>query len=114
VKTRAARGYLSPLDGRKLPIRSEHSALNVLLQGSAAIIMKRWVVLMMNEVKQRKLDARMLAIIHDEVQAQVAPHHVDEFSFIAIQTIKKAGEYYGLSIPLDGEVKVGNNWAMCH
>ena len=39
----SAKGYLKALDGRKLYIRSEHSALNTLLQGAGAIVMKQAV-----------------------------------------------------------------------
>lgn len=114
VKKQAGRGYLSPLDGRKLPVRSEHAAFNTLLQGSAAIVMKMWVTLCFEEVKRRGLDARLLACVHDETQAEVIPEHVEEYIDVSLNSIKKAEKHFKLHIPLDGEAKVGLNWKDCH
>lgn len=115
VKERAKRGYLQPLDQRKIPIRYPHAALNSLLQGTAAIVMKRWTIICWDElIPERHIDARLLAIVHDEHQAEVRPEHVERYSEASIEAIKRAGEWYRLAIPLDGEAKVGNNWAECH
>lgn len=40
----AKRGWLRGLDGRKVYVRSEHAALNTLLQSAGAIICKKWIV----------------------------------------------------------------------
>lgn len=114
VKKQASRGYLQPLDGRKLPIRSEHAAFNTLLQGSAAIVMKRWVTLCFEEVKRRRLNAYLLACVHDETQTEVIPDHVEEYIDVSLGSIKLAQQHYKLHIPLDGEAKVGSNWKECH
>lgn len=115
VKERAKRGYLQPLDQRKIPIRYPHAALNSLLQGTAAIVMKRWTIICWDElIPERRIDARLLAIVHDEHQAEVRPEHVERYSESSIEAIRRAGEWYRLAIPLDGEAKVGNNWAECH
>ena len=44
VFKKAERGYLFGLDGRKVPVRSKHSALNSLCQSAGAIVCKKWVV----------------------------------------------------------------------
>ena len=53
-KVAANRGYLIGLDGRQLAIRSEHGALNVLLQSCAAILAKQWVHLIDQEIKRQE------------------------------------------------------------
>lgn len=114
VKTCAKRGYLQPLDGRTLPIRAEHSALNTLLQGTAAIVMKRWVVRTWEEVERRRLRAHLLAVVHDENQAECHEDDARQYADLSIESIKMAGEFYGLALPLDGEAKFGMNWAETH
>lgn len=114
VKSQASRGYLSPLDGRKLPVRSEHSAFNTLIQGSSAVIAKRWVTTCFEEVKRRGLNTKLLAFIHDETQAEVPPEEIEEYIQISLESIKKAQEFYKLKVPLDGEAIVGQNWKETH
>src|SRR3546814_2016536 len=43
VKAAAKKGWLKGLDGRKIPVRSEHAALNSLLQSAGAVICKQWI-----------------------------------------------------------------------
>ena len=60
-------GYLLGLDKRQLPIRSDHAALNVLLQSAGALLSKKWVELIDAELTKQNLDARIIAWVHDEV-----------------------------------------------
>jgi len=39
---------------------------------------------------------------------------VDFNSDKIVNAIRKAGDYFGFRCPLDGEYKVGNNWAETH
>lgn len=114
VKSRASRGYLCPLDGRRIPVRSEHAALNTLLQGSAAIVMKRWVKMTVDVVRYNRLDAHPLAIIHDELQSDVRPDHVGDYKRVCLGSIEEAGRFYRLNLPLVGESKSGSNWGDTH
>ena len=45
IKAAADRGYIKAIDGRKIILSSPHVALNYLLQGSAGVIAKRWMVI---------------------------------------------------------------------
>jgi len=114
LKERAKRGYLTMPDGRELPIRSAHAALNTLLQGSAAVLMKKWIVLTEDYNLRDGVDWYSLAIVHDESQADVYPDHVEQHCKNSIQAIKDAGTYFSWRCPLDGEAKVGKSWADCH
>jgi len=116
VEEAAKRGYLKGLDGRKIPLRSPHSALNFLLQGAGAVVCKRWVVELDNEVERRgwRGKAQSLIVYHDETQYEVDPEIAEEFGKVAVMCIARAGEYFGIRIPLTGEYKVGRSWADCH
>jgi len=108
------RGYLKGLDGRRLPIRSEHSALNTLLQSAGAVVVKKATVLMHRYFKQREWDVRQLAHVHDEVQFECSPDIADSVGEGAVTAIKFAGKFFNFRCPLDGEYRIGSNWSETH
>jgi len=113
--TRASgRGYLTGLDGRRLRVRSEHAALNTLLQAAGAIVMKKALVILDDYAQQWKLDYKLIGNIHDEVQSEVAADQAEKYGWLAVECLKAAGLEYNLRCPLDGEYKVGATWAETH
>ena len=114
VGNAAARGYLVGLDGRRLHVRSEHAALNTLLQAAGAIVMKKALVLLDDYAKQWKIDYKFIGNIHDEVQAEVSEEQAEKYGWLAVECLKAAGVEYELRCPLDGEYKVGTTWAETH
>ena len=117
VQKKAERGFLTGLDGRKVPVRSTHSALNTLLQSAGAIICKRWIV-EMNSLLEEEFkygeDYKQVAFVHDEVQLTVKEKYAEKIGTLAIEAIKIAGERYNFRIPLTGEFKTGQTWATTH
>jgi DNA polymerase I-like protein with 3'-5' exonuclease and polymerase domains len=107
-------GWLPGLDGRKLLVRAEHSALNTLLQGAGAIVMKQAVVLLHKKLRQSKIDFKIVANVHDEWQIEVEDSRADEVGQLGKQAIKEAGIVLNMRCPLDGEYKVGNSWKETH
>jgi DNA polymerase I-like protein with 3'-5' exonuclease and polymerase domains len=107
VARASAKSYLKALDGRKLYIRSEHSALNTLLQGAGAIVMKQALVILDDKIKH--LDAHFVANVHDEWQIEVRQDQADEVGRLGVEAIIEAGKVLKLKCPLDGEYKVGDN-----
>lgn len=107
------RGHLIGLDGRQLPVRSEHAALNVLLQSAGALISKKWVQLIDQEIRKQQLDATIIAWVHDEVQIQVKGDP-DVTGDIARRMAEEAGRYFGFSIPIAAEYQVGRTWSDTH
>jgi len=103
---------LSGLDKRHLTIRSEHSALNTLLQSAGAIVMKEALVIL-NE-KLEGYDTHFVANVHDEWQIEVKEEIADKVGQLGVQAIKEAGISLGLRCKLDGEYKIGNNWSETH
>lgn len=117
VKDAAKRGYLKGLDGRKLHVRAEHSALNTLLQSGGALVMKKALVLLddvLNALRAKGVMAAFVANIHDEWQIEVTPEYADEVGKLAADAIKAAGEYFKLLCPLAGSFSVGTNWKETH
>ena len=114
VSIASQRGYLRGLDGRCLHIRSEHSALNTLLQSAGAIVMKKALQIFEQYAPKWKLDYKLLGSIHDEYQIEAREDHADKVGYLMVESIKAAGIALDLKCPLDGEYKIGNNWAETH
>jgi DNA polymerase-1 len=114
VARASGRGYLTGLDGRRLRVRSEHAALNTLLQAAGAIVMKQALVILDDYARQWKLDYKFIGNIHDEVQSEVAADQAEKYGWLAVECLKAAGTEFNLRCPLDGEYKVGTTWAETH
>jgi len=111
--------FLKGLDGRTLPIRSEHSALNTLLQSAGAVVMKQALIHLHHQLTVEfgwKLGTEyaFVANIHDEFQAEVQPDKADLYGDLAVMSIKNAGRTLKMKCPLDGEYKIGRTWADTH
>ena len=107
-------GFLPGLDGRHLLVRSEHSALNTLLQGAGAILMKKSLVILNNKLKCGIIDAKFCANVHDEWQVEVSEEDAEQVGKMAVAAIEEAGVALGLRCPVTGEYNVGNNWKETH
>jgi len=110
----STKGWLRGLDGRRLHIRSSHSALNVLLQSAGAIIMKRALVLLDEYGKDWGIDFKFVLNVHDEFQVEVKEKQAKQLGGLAVSCIQRAGLDFKLNCPLDGEYKVGKTWAQTH
>jgi len=111
-------GELKGLDGRILPIRSSHAALNMLLQSAGAVCMKVALIQLFHLLNglrwQHGREYAFVANIHDEFQAEVTPDKAEAFGKLAVESIQHAGKQLKLNVRLDGEYKIGNNWAETH
>ena len=114
VSKYASKGYVPSLDGRKIWVRSEHAALNSLLQGAGAIVMKKALVIFDDKRIKNKWDVKYVANVHDEAQLETTKELAEVVGEAFKQSIIEAGEHFKLRCPLDGEYKVGNNWRETH
>ena len=114
VATHSAGGTLPGLDGRRLRVRSEHAALNTLLQGAGAVVMKQALVLLSESLNQYDIPHKLVANVHDEFQIEVPENFADVVGKAAVRAIRNAGDVLDLRCPLDAEYNVGNNWAETH
>ena len=108
------KGHLPALDGRRVWVRSEHAALNTLLQSAGAIVAKQWLIESTKLLQEKGIDAKLLAFVHDETQWEVKEDQAEEAARLIEQAATKAGEALGFRCPVDAEGKVGNNWRECH
>ena len=109
-----AKGYVPGLDGRKVWIRSEHAALNSLLQSAGAIIAKQWIVCMSEELHRQKVPYKLLAWVHDELQCETPIGYGDIVGKISVEAARKAGDVLKFRCPVDAEYRTGSNWFDCH
>ena len=122
----ATKGWLQGLDGRKLLVRAEHSALNTLLQGAGAIVMKQALVLFKKELTKQKIWHEFKANVHDEWQIECKEADAEKVGIMGVQSIAQVVKELKvlddsppntkkrLRCPLDGEYKVGNSWKETH
>lgn len=110
--------WLPGLDGRKVPTKSEHSALNYLLQGDGAVVMKHALVFFQDALDAkgwlRGVDYAFMANVHDEWQLWCKPEIAKELGAIGVKAIVDAGVKLNMKCPLDGEAKIGESWYECH
>ena len=112
TKKVAERGSIRAIDKRQILVDKEHKALNCLLQGSAAVIAKRWLLL--THVKLGNTTHERYAFVHDE-QVLGAPAQNAEFiADVCKLSALEAGEYYNLRLPIEADAQIGDNWAQVH
>ena len=109
--------FINGLDGRRIPIRHPHAALNTLLQSAGAIICKRWYATVENMIREKGYtneEVTIVAFVHDEVQILVKQGLEDQIGEITKQAIKSTEQHYNFKCPLDSEYDVGRSWADTH
>lgn len=119
IKKAAKEGYITALDGRKIPVRKAHAALNTLLQSAGALLCKQWMVLVDRELAERGLvwgrDFAFCAWVHDELQIAARTKEIAEtVKAVCCDMATRAGEVMGFNCRLDGDAKIGRTWAETH
>ena len=111
VSHKATQGHIMACDGRRVLVDSPHKGLNYLLQCSAGVVAKRWMVIA-NDLVQVK--ASQLAFVHDELQYECEQDYADTLMETLENSAKLAGHYYNLRCPIAAEAKKGKTWADVH
>ena len=114
VAQEAAQGWINGLDGRRLWIRSEHAALNTLLQSAGALVMKQALITLDKYAKLWGMDYKIVGNIHDEVQTEVPASQAEKFGQLAVSCLEAAGIHFNLNCKLAGEYQIGTSWADTH
>lgn len=109
------------LDRRIVYVRSPHSALNTILQSAGALICKKWVCLVEENMRKAGYkhgwdgDFAMMAWVHDEVQVACRTKEIAEDCVrIAQESMRQTQEFFKFNCQLDTEGKIGDNWYSCH
>ena len=110
----AERGSIRAIDKRQIIVDKEHKALNCLLQGSAAVVAKRWLLLTDQNLRMSMFNHERYAFVHDE-QVLGAPHLIaHDVAEVCKISALQAGEYYNIRLPIEADAQVGDNWAEVH
>lgn len=119
-KAAKARGKLKGIDGRWVKIRSEHAALNTLLQSAGALLCKKWIVLVDQKLKaagyKHGWDGHyaFMAWVHDEIQIACREGLEETVGQVCLEAAEEAGKHFNFRVPIAAEYKVGRNWAETH
>ncbi len=119
-------GHVSTMFGRRRPVSGvrdparlpdprqrtlpERIAINTVIQGSAADIIKRAMIHVHRRLKRERLAANMLLQIHDELVFEFLPDEQDRLSRLVEEEMAAAVQ---LAVPLKVDIKTGRNWAAC-
>lgn len=110
----AAKGFVPAIDGRKIWVRSEHAALNSLLQSAGALIAKQWLVHIKENLLAEGIWYKQVLWSHDEVQLETKPETAERVGEIVVQSARQAGETLKFRCPIDAEFRIGRNWYETH
>ncbi|MEX2026558.1 MAG: DNA polymerase I, partial [Pirellulaceae bacterium] len=119
-------GFVSTISGRRRPVLGirdlatlkdprqrtmpERIAINTVIQGSAADIIKRAMINVYRRLKREGLQSKMLLQIHDELVFEYPPDEKDALARLVMEEMAGAAD---LAVPLKIDVKTGKNWAEC-
>ncbi|MYC77555.1 DNA polymerase I [Candidatus Poribacteria bacterium] len=119
VQQASDHGYVSTLTGRRRAIpeiyatnRSRRSlgerlAINTVVQGSAADLMKAAMVQVQHRIDKDRLPLKMLLQIHDELVLETPEALAAEHAAIVCEEMEEA---MSLRVPLRTEAGIGDNW----
>ena len=120
-------GYVETLFGRRIHIReikspvpahrggAERAAINAPIQGTAADIIRRAMVRMPEALAKKKLKARMLLQVHDELIFEATDSEVEKTEALAKSVMEKSSlPAVHLSVPLTVDARAAQNWDAAH
>jgi len=110
----ASQGRLMGIDGRVLRVRHAHASLNTLIQGSSAVLMKKWFMYVDHHIRRRGLNSSIVAMVHDELVLESCEKSVEESVECVIISISQVNQVYKLRCKLDCDMQIGNNWSEIH
>ncbi|MEM7484080.1 MAG: DNA polymerase I [Bacteroidota bacterium] len=107
------RRYLKDINGSNAVVRgaAERNAVNAPIQGSAADIIKIAMINIHKKLSEGNYKTKMLLQVHDELVFDAYKPELEEVKTMIKTEMENA---YSLSVPLDVEVGIGDNWLEAH
>jgi DNA polymerase-1 len=107
------RRYLKDINSRNAVVRgaAERNAVNAPIQGSAADIIKIAMINIYEKLKAGNFKTKMLLQVHDELVFDVYKPELEDISKLIKTEMENA---FNLSVPLDVEIGLGDNWLEAH
>ena len=109
-----SQGYIPGLDDRPIHVESAHKALNYLIQGAEAVVMKYTVNMIHKELAKANIDAKVLLFYHDEVTYEVKDEQAEEAQTIIMRCFEEAPKELGVNIMTCGDCKIGEDYYDVH
>ena len=122
-------GYVNNIFGRRIHLRGindknfsirsfqERAAINAPIQGSAADIIRLAMIEVDKKIeKEKKINAKMLLQIHDELvfESSLKNQKDNEKQISKVMSSISSSEHHMFSIPLEVSVNSGYNWGEAH
>ena len=107
-------GFIPGPDGRRIYPESDYKALNYLIQGSEACLMKLTVVRINQAFEEEGIDAKQLLMYHDECTWEVDETQTDRAQEIIRHWFAEAPKELGVDLMEAGDVKVGSDYFEVH
>ncbi|CCQ21016.1 DNA polymerase I [Listeria monocytogenes N53-1] len=103
------RRYIPEIVSRNFNVRgfAERTAMNTPIQGSAADIIKKAMILMSERLVSEKLKAKLLLQVHDELIFEAPEAEIAKLEEIVPDVMENAVE---LSVPLKVDSAFGDTW----
>ena len=119
IQKDAEQGYLVAIDGRMMPVRGVHAALNLACQSGGALVMKKAFDTQAVKLQEFREDyddffGEIVITYHDESQIHCNPKYATMVGEMMRESIIDAGVFYELNCELDAEYKIGLSWMDCH
>ncbi|WNY66889.1 DNA polymerase I [Borreliella lusitaniae] len=107
------RRYIKEINSNNYLERSaaERIAINSIIQGSAADIMKIAMIKVFNEFKSKKMKSKILLQVHDEMLIESPIQEENEVKKILKIMMETA---YTLNLPLRANIETGKSWGEIH
>jgi len=107
-------GFIPGLDDRPIYTESAHKALNYLIQGAEAVVMKYTVIMIDKKLKEANIDYKHLLFYHDEHTVEVREDQAEEARTIIMKCFEDAPKEVGVDIMACGDCKIGNDYYEVH
>ncbi|MGK0234447.1 MAG: DNA polymerase-1, partial [Psychroserpens sp.] len=107
------RRYLKNINAQNAIVRgaAERNAVNAPIQGSAADIIKIAMINIFNKLEEGNYKSKMLLQVHDELVFDIYKPELETLQPLIKTEMENA---FQLSVPLDVEIGLGNNWLEAH
>jgi len=103
------RRYIPEINNKSKAVRqfAERQAVNAPIQGSASDLIKLAMIKIHNQIKEKRLETKMILQIHDELLFDLPENEVKDFAVLLRSAME---EIMPLDVPVKVEIKRGRNW----
>ena len=114
IETRAKLGWFPALDGRRVKLINAHLGVSYYLQSFEQAIIKLAMYKYHQKLTKAGVYFKQVSVVHDEFQVECNPEDAELVGKTIAESMKEAGEFFKVRIPIDGEYKIGLNWKETH